>query len=284
MSENNSKPLPPGDSSSVILAVNIPPRPALFMAMQREIQKEQPDVRKIAELINRDVAMASRLLETSNSVFFNTRRHIISVQDAIAMMGMDQCAAVMTGLITKKSLGTGAMMMARFWDVSEKRAKGMSFLAKELRVVNPELAYSFGLFCDIGIPLLRATFPAYLETLSLANRQGDVNFLEVEQNRHGLDHAYVGSILAQQWSLSEDVVTAIRVHHNHEVLYDAAIAVSARALVALNYVAEKAIQEFRGDSESHEWRVGGNAASEALQLSEDNVKELCEAIKERLRA
>jgi HD-like signal output (HDOD) protein len=284
MPENNSKPLLSSDTNSVILAVNIPPRPALFMAMQREIHKDEPDVKKIAELINRDVAMASRLLETSNSVFFNTRRHIISVQDAIAMMGMDQCAAVMTGLITKKSLGTGAMMMARFWDVSEKRAKGMSFLAKELNAASPELAYSFGLFCDIGIPLLKATFPSYLETLSIANRKGDVNFLEVEQNRHGLDHAYVGSVLAQQWSISEDVVTAIRMHHNNDILYDDTIASSARALVALNYVVEKAIQEFRGDSESHEWHEGGSVASEALQISPDQVEELCEAIKGRLRA
>jgi HD-like signal output (HDOD) protein len=272
------------DPSNVVLEVNIPPRPALFMALQREIHKEVPDVRKIAELINRDVAMASRLLETSNSVFFNTRRHIISVQDAIAMMGMDQCAAVMTGLITKKSLGAGPMMMARFWDVSEKRAKAMSFLATELNTVGPELAYSFGLFCDIGIPLLKAAFPSYLETLSIANRLGDVSFLEVEQNRHGLDHAYVGSILAQQWSISEHVATAIRLHHDHEVLYDDQLAIPARALVALNYVAEKAIQEFRGEVESHEWREGGSVASEALSISTDDVEELCEAIKGRLRA
>jgi len=282
--DNNEKPASVPDPSDVILAVNIPPRPALFLALQREIHKEVPDVKKIAELINRDVAMASRLLETSNSVFFNTKRHIISVQDAIAMMGMDQCAAVMTGLITKKSLGTGAMMMARFWDVSEKRAKGMSFLAKQLQIANPELAYSFGLFCDIGIPLLKTTFPSYLETLAIANRLGDVNFLEVERHRHGLDHAYVGSILAQQWAISEDVVTAIRTHHDNESLYDDTIAIPARALVALNYVVEKAIQEFRGEGESHEWREGGVVASEALGISADDVEELCEAIKGRLRA
>lgn len=284
MLENQPNPLPPPESDDIVLTVNIPPRPALFLALQREIQKEEPDIRRIAELINRDVAMACKLVETSNSAFFAARRHITTVQDAITMVGLNQCSAVMSGLITKKTLATGAMMMARFWDVSEKRAKGMSFLAKELRLVRPEIAYSFGLFCDIGIPLLKATFPAYLETLSIANHKGDADFLEVEHKRHGLDHAYVGAMLAKQWSISDEVVDAIRMHHNHEMLCDETIAVPTRALVAMNYVVEKAIQEFRGEPESPEWIQGGVFASEALELSSATVDELCEAIKNRLRA
>jgi len=284
MSENLANPSVLAEPSDIVLAVNIPPRPALFMALQHEVRKEEPDIRKIAELINRDVAMASRLLETSNSAFFNARRHITTVQDAIAMIGMDHCTAVMAGLITKKTLASGAMMMARFWDVSEKRAKGMSFLAKELRSVKAEIAYSFGLFCDIGIPLLKATFPAYLETLSIANHKGDAGFLEVEHERHGLDHAYVGALLAQQWSIADDVVGAISMHHNHDILYDETIAISTRALVALNYLVERAIQEFRGELESLEWIEGGAVASEALEISSEQADELCEAIKSKLRA
>jgi len=284
MLENPTNPSVLADPNTIVLSVNIPPRPALFMALQREIQKEEPDVRKIAELINRDVAMASRLLETSNSAFFNARRQITTVQDAIAMIGMDQCTAVMTGFITKKTLASGAMMMARFWDVSEKRAKGMSYLAKELRAAKPEIAYSFGLFCDIGIPLLKAAFPAYLETLSIANLMGDIKFLEVEHERHGLHHAYVGALLAQQWSISDDVVAAISMHHNHDILYDETIPATTRALAALNYLVERAIQKFRGELESLEWIEGGAAASQALGISNEQTEELCEAIKTRLRA
>ena len=271
------------ESDEIVLAINIPPRPALFMALQHEIHKEEPDIRKIAELINRDVAMASKLLETSNSASFSLRRHVTTVQDAIIMVGMNQCAAVMTGLITKQTLAKGAMMMARFWDVSEKRAKGMSYLAKELHSIKPEIAYSFGLFCDIGIPLLKASFPGYLETLSIANHKGDIDFLEVEHKRHGLDHAYVGGLLAQQWAISDDVVAAIGMHHNHDILYDDTIAVPTRVLVASNYVVERAIQEFRGETESLEWLQGGSAASEALGMTSAEADELCEAVKARLR-
>jgi len=264
--------------------VTIPPRPALFMALQREMRKDEPDIQRIAELINRDVGMASKLLETTNSAFFNLRRQVTTVQEAIHLIGTDHCTAVMSGLITKKALGMGAMMMARFWDVSEKRAKGMGFLTKELRVGRPELAYSFGLFCDIGIPLMKAAFPTYLETLALANQSGAKAFLEVESGHHGIDHASIGGILAERWAIDDQVVAAIGMHHDYEKLYDESIPATTRLLVALNDVVEKAIQEFRGEAESLEWMEAGVVASEALGLSLEDVEELCEGLKARFRS
>ncbi len=271
------------EPGTIFMDVAIPPRPALFMALQRELRKEEKDVRRIAELINRDVAMAAKLLETTNSAFFGLRRHANTVQEAIQLIGTDYCTSVMSGLITKKALGMGAMMMARFWDVSEKRAKGMSFLAREMRIIQPQLAYSFGLFCDIGIPLMKAAFPSYLETLAIANQRGAMQFLAVETERHGVDHASIGATLATRWALDDEVVSAIGIHHDYEKLYDEAIPATTRALVALNDVVEKAIQEFRGETESHEWLLAGQVASEALDLGEDEVDALCDSLKEKFR-
>jgi len=196
---------------------------------------------------------------------------------------MNQCTAIMSGFITKKTLGIGAMMMARFWDVSEKRARGMSFLAEETRSIRPETGYSFGLFCDIGIPLLKATFPAYLQTLSVANGKAAEGFLRVEQGQHGINHAIIGSVLAEQWLISSEVVAAINMHHNHEILYDESIPDATRTLVALNQVVEKAIQEFRGEEQSLEWLESGAVASDALGLTHADVEDLCEALKTRFR-
>jgi len=263
---------------SARLAVKIPPRPALLMALQHEMNKENYDINKVAALINRDVAMAGKLLESANSAYFNLSRHATTVRDAIAMIGMRHCSAIMSGYITKKTLCVGEMMMARFWDVSEKRAKGMSFLAEETRAVAPDLAYSFGLFCDIGIPLLKATFPGYVQTLSIANKTADNEFLHVEQGKHGIDHAIIGSILAEQWSIAPEVVEAIHMHHTHDVLYDESVSGTTRALVALNEIVEKAIEKFRGKGESVEWKESGAIARQALGLSMEEVDQLCESL------
>lgn len=142
----------PISASDLVRSLNIPPRPALLMALQREMRNESPHIKKVAQLINRDGAMAGKLLHVANSTFFSVRRRVDTVEDAIAMIGMNQCGAIMTELITRTLLNGGRTMMARFWDVSEKRARGMTCIAKQTRAALPELAHRFGLFCDSGVP------------------------------------------------------------------------------------------------------------------------------------
>lgn len=194
---------------------------------------------------------------------------------------MNQCGAIMTELITRTLLNGGRTMMARFWDVSEKRARGMSYVAMQTRAALPELAHSFGLFCDIGIPLLKTHCPTYLQTLSIANETAGRRFIEIEDARHGLNHALVGALMAQNWTIAPDVVLAIRLHHAHEVLSDKYLPVTVRGLIASNFVVEKAIQEFRGKAESLEWIHSGIAAAETLGLSPDEVRNMCEELKIR---
>ncbi len=268
-------------AADVIGKVDIPPRPALLMALQREIRHDEPQLKRIAQLIGRDVAMAGKLLQAANSAFFSLPRKIATVDDALAMIGMQQCGAMMTSLITRNLMAQGRTMMARFWDVSEKRAKGMAFVATECRAARPEIAHSFGLFCDIGIPLMKAHFPSYLETLALANRLAGNGFTDIEHSRHGVNHAVVGALLAEQWGMDDDIVSAIRLHHDYDALYQESVPATVRALLAMNLVVERAIQEFRGDTVSLEWAAGGNAATEALDLDAERVDRMCQELKRR---
>lgn len=272
----------PNAAADLIRSINVPPRPALLLALQREMRREDPDLRKIAQLINRDAAMAGKLLQAANSSLFGLRRRVVAVEDAVAMVGMNQCNAIMTGLITKTLLARGPMMMARFWDVSEKRARGMTYIAKETRAILPELAYNFGLFCDIGIPLLKSACPTYLETLSIANQGAAGRFSEVEDARHGLNHTLVGVVLAENWGIADEVVHAIRMHHVHEALHDKSVSDTVRNLIASNVIVERAIQKFRGETipaelSGHE-QVEGEAAA-MLGLSADDARSICDGLK-----
>lgn len=270
--------------SATLGGLNIPPRPALLMALQREVRKDDPDFRKIGHLLRRDAGMAGNLLKTANSAFYGTRRHVETIEDAITLVGMNQFSALMTGLITRRVLAQGAMMMARFWDVSEKRSAGMGYVARQTRCISPELAYSFGLFCDIGIPLLKAHFPTYLKTLSVANH-GSECFTRVEDETHGINHTQAGALLAGTWGIADEVVQAIRLHHSVAALHDGGIELSVRRLVAANLLVERAIQEFRGntghagDSYS-EWEIACAPAIVTLGITPAVAEALCEELKQ----
>jgi HD-like signal output (HDOD) protein len=260
--------------------VNIPPRPALLIAVQHEMNKEEPHLKKISRLINRDVAISGNLLAIANSAMFNLGRHIETVEDALTLIGLNNCNALMTSLMMRRTLSHGKMMMPRFWDVSEKRSWGMMYVAKLTRVSTPELAYNFGLFSDIGIPLMMASFPNYAETLNAANKMEASGFIELENQCHRINHAVVGGMLAEHWSVDPIVVLAIKKHHTHSILNDLSFSEKLRQLIAVFYLVDKAIQEHRHAS-SVEWKEGGHQAREILNLSDEEVEQICVDLKAR---
>lgn len=210
----------------------------------------------------------------ANSAMFNLNRRVETVEDALSLIGLNHCHALVTRLMARRTLAHGKMMMPRFWDVSEKRSWGMLHVARKMGVTTPELAYNFGLFTDIGIPLMMATFPSYPETLLVANKMETDGFTQLENTHHRINHAVVGAMLAEHWNIDADVVLAIKKHHSHEVLKCETISKTARELVAVHLVVEKAIQDYRRTF-SGEWISGGALAMEVLNLSADDVKNLC---------
>lgn len=260
----------------VAKSIQIPACPVLLANLQKELMHEDPDPRKVAAIISRDVAMSATLLRTANSAFYSLKRKAETVEHAIAFIGMTQCASIMHGLIARKTLNTTGPALTRFWDVSDKRAMAMSLLARKLHIATPDIAHSFGLFCDIGIPLLLNRFPDYAETLKLANDTAEERFTTVEDQRHGTCHATIGALLAKNWGLSPDVAMAIRLHHEYEIIADGITPDLIKGLVALSLVVEKVIQDYESRNRHVEWEKGGALAMDALGITTDDMEDICD--------
>lgn len=265
----------------VAKSIQIPACPVLLVNLQQELMHEEPDPKKVASIISRDVAMSATLLRTANSAFFALKRKAETVEQAIAFIGMTQCSSIMLGLIARKTLNTSGPSLTRFWDVSDKRAMAMSLLSRQLHVATPDVAHTFGLFCDIGIPLLLNRFPEYTETLKLANESADERFTTVEDQRHGTCHATIGALLAKNWGLSSDVSMAIRLHHEYEVIADHITPDSIKGLVALSLVVEKIIQDYEHQNRHFEWKKGGEMALDALGITSDELDDYTEDLHRR---
>jgi len=160
----------------------------------------------------------------------------------------------------------------------------MAILARQLRVVHPSLAHTFGLFCDIGIPMLLNRFPNYLETLEIANNTANERFTTIEDSRHHTSHATIGALLAKNWGLAPEVALAIRLHHEYEILSDPLTSDTIKGLVALSLIVEKVIQTYRHQNNHVEWEKGGSFALDALGISSDEMDDICEDMHQRFEA
>ena len=265
---------------ALIKSIRIPPRPSLLADLQRELGADDPSPDAIGRIVASDVGMSGALLKLANSSVYGGRRKAKSIEQAILFLGINQVAALMTGLLARQAIPVNSAALASFWDISTRRAHAMVFLTRRLRMGEADVAHTFGLFCDTGVPLLMDRFKDYDVTYGAASMEAHRPFTDLENERHSTSHAAMGCLLARNWGLSDNVAWAILHHHDYAVIDDPATAGPVRSLIALSLLAENAICRYQGHAESNEWNKGGVAACAYLGMSDEETAEIMDELLE----
>jgi len=258
------------DAEKLVTSIGIPPRPAVVLAVMDEKSKDEPDLRVISDAISRDVGVAAALLKTANSPLFGLRNPVSSIPQAVNLLGLRQISTLVNSLALKTTLNTQGI--ERFWDQSARIAMLSAWLAGHFRL-DRDSAHLFGLFRDAGIPLLMRRFPDYKDTLRVANEDSTRVFTEVEDERHGMNHAVVGSIVARNWCLSDSIRVAILRHHDTS-LFTGGGDRPAQQLVALTHLAGQIESHTLRQQDDGEWARFAEYVLTSLMLGEDDLPEL----------
>lgn len=266
----------------MLQGVDIPPCPSILLEVDQELKKEAPDQRSIAALISKDVALAGHVIQIANSPAFSFGREIRSLQDALQLLGHRHIFNLVVLQLLKVALQDNSnFSMERFWESSAKIAMLTSQLARRLECGRADVAYTFGLFRDCGIPLMVKRFPEAKRVLARANQEKDLLFTEVEDRDLGTNHAAVGYFLARRWRLSSEVVEAIRWHHDYSALDVCAhVPYESRVLIALGVLAEHVIRLHLTGEPEEEWAKAAVPVCDLLNLSLGGVDDLVEDMRE----
>jgi HD-like signal output (HDOD) protein len=124
---------------ALIRSIRIPPRPSLLVDLQHELAQPDPSPRRIARIIGNDVGMSGALLKLANSPFFGAARKAKSVEQAINFLGINQCAALLTGLLARQAIEGKESDLDAFWEISARRAQAVVFTSRKLRIARPTL-------------------------------------------------------------------------------------------------------------------------------------------------
>jgi len=263
----------------------IPPRPQVVSMLFEEMSRDEPDLRRVAKVISADVGIAGAMLKTVNSSAFGLSRKATSVAQAIDLLGMRNVSGIATGLAIRHSIsGAANAALDRFWDSAEKTAIISAHLARVLREVPADEAYTLGLFHDCGIPLLLRQFPAYKETLARANRSAERSFTQTEEAEVGTHHAAVGYFLARSWHLSEPLSMAILRHHDIEAFADASVPGAVRSFIGIIHLAEHIQHLMMRSTVDVEWVKFEAVVLRHFSLGEEDFINLVDGAQESLQA
>jgi HD-like signal output (HDOD) protein len=265
--------------------ISVPPCPEIIVELLGEAQREDIDFIRISRLITGDVALAAAVLKSANSPFFALRRKVQSVQQAVAVLGLRNLLKIVYGVVLKQSLGgAGAPALARFWDRSNYNAVVSAYLAGRLPGVSSDDAYTFGLFHDAGIAILMQKFSDYKQTLMKANAT-PLAVTAIEDEHHHTNHVVVGALLARNWYLPDQVVWAIRYHHQPDIFANPRKHATPDVclLVAIRLISEHIVARFLNYPDDAEWECNKEAALAHLGWFEDDIDDLARGLAVDLR-
>ncbi len=265
-------------ASGPLRDIVIPPCPELLLALRREMEQEDPDPQVIADITGRDVAMSASLIRTANSPYYARSRAVTSVSEALGLLGLRMTEKLLTAFLTRNSIRVSSPLLEHFWETSTRRALAMAHIARQLYGVNADLAYTCGLFCHVGIPILMQGVRGYAGTLTEALARQDRSFTETENAAHKTDHAVVGALVARTWRLPTPIYQAVRLHHDFSILKDKSVLPEVRMLVAMGLVAEHLVALHEGAAEQREWANFGAACLSGLSIDEAEMDSWVDAL------
>ncbi|MDB5754883.1 MAG: Histidine kinase [Massilia sp.] len=193
---------------------DLPTLPLVVTELISSFERTDISVGELAAKVSNDQALTAKTLRLANSSFYGLQCKVRTIDQAIAVLGLDSVRALVTsaGIIGSFNGGAGAFDFAGFW----RHAVGTALCAKSLARLarcNQEYAFVSGLLHDIGRLVLITRFPTQYEAVIAHRNSVDCDMLQAERAVLGLDHAMVGRALAEHWKFPVLIQHAIGHHH-----------------------------------------------------------------------
>ena len=197
----------------------LPSPKGVALAVIQLIQRDDVTMPEVARVVQSDPALAGRVLKLANSAHAGMRRPIVSISEAVSVLGFPTLRQVALGLSVLSSTRSGkcaAFNYQDFWSGSLATAIATQLLSANAKT-SPEETFICGLLGDIGRLALATLFPEpYAAVLDKsANLSLDAEE-QLEQATFATTHRELTSALLLDWGLPKVFVNAVYFHENPE--------------------------------------------------------------------
>lgn len=169
------------------------------------------------EIISRDQVMVSKVLKFANSAFYGFPRTIVTLKEAVIILGLDTLKSIVLAISTYSTLNANSkgygLDKGGLYQHSICCAMIARILAKKYRAENKEKFFIAALLHDVGKLLLDPWLAKNKDAIIVCLRDGKFAPWEAERRVLGFDHAFVGSKLIENWNLPEILINVTRYHH-----------------------------------------------------------------------
>ncbi len=197
--------------------VELPPMPNIILKAREIMEDPGSSLKDLSSVIEHDQAIVARVLALANSAYYGLSGMVSSIQHASILLGQKTLGELITiaassRLLSKKLKGY-RLNPGDLWKHSLAVALGSKVIAEKVNYDCLEDAFIAGLLHDAGKIILDPYIEERQKTFKSHLNDGQRQFIEVEKDILGFDHAEVMSRATRFWRYPEIQSLAIRHHH-----------------------------------------------------------------------
>jgi len=180
---------------------------SVVMEVVDMVENPSMSVSQLGKVIATHRGLSERVLRIANSPVYAIPGRVSTVQSAITLLGFNVLRDTVITLLVRgamRSMVNALIHYEQFWNHSISCGVASRFLARRFAPEIADDAFVAGLFHDMGIILLSQNSEP--DALRLAR-------MKTRTLQAGSAHEEVGSWLAEEWQLGEQIAEAIRFHH-----------------------------------------------------------------------
>jgi HD-like signal output (HDOD) protein/ActR/RegA family two-component response regulator len=196
----------------------LPSPPRLFTELSRLLEDDAADASHVAELVQQDPAMASKLLQVANSALFASSNPVSDVKTAVVRLGTRTLRNLALGVGAFEAARGSAKHLASFIDNLQNKSLSIARLARALtqKPVDADATFMAGLVCDLGQLVLATVAPERLREAQAEAARLNAPCHVAERSLWGVTHAEVGAFVLGLWGLPFPIVEAVANSHSPE--------------------------------------------------------------------
>jgi len=258
----------------IAAAQSLEPLPASAVRLAKVVNDPESSVDDVADIVAYDQALAMTVLRMANSVASGSWTRITDVREAVMRLGGARVLSAAIGAharpLMSRALRSFGLDENELWRHSVRSALAVELMPKVWRRAVPPPTFAAALLHDVGkLVMDRFLAPEDLAMIRRAREEGHVDARTAEQEILDVNHAEVGGLVAQSWSLPEEIVRGIIFHHQPELVADPVTDRVYIANIIAHYPASAAAEGEEPDGEA----AGDEAPAPAFPELDAEVRE-----------
>ena len=202
---------------------SLPSMPKAGARVLALLKSPDTSVAEIEKVLRRDPGLTTNVLKLANSAYFGMPSKVGSVKQAFVLLGARQLSQLVlttcTCALMDKSVEGYESPPGELWRHSIAVATIAEALVKYKKITDSNDVFTPALLHDIGKLVLGRYVKEEFETIRKIMATGVTQDI-AENMVLGIDHAELGSQILSQWSFPQDVINAVRFHHNAEAIHN----------------------------------------------------------------